>query len=137
MAHTHTHTLTYRARDTNTHTHTHTHTHIYIYIKFRVQQNLYNIISRDTTGNCSRGTIYTRRSLNKFPDFFEWALLFIVHIWNSSPLRCNLLRLQCICYTIPTTSGRPHGSPLVWACQCLSSQHLSSPQLSHNNSLWA
>ena len=35
------------------------------------------------------------------------------------------------------TSGRPHGSPLVWACQSPSLQPLSSPQLSHNDSLWA
>ena len=37
----------------------------------------------------------------------------------------------------PTTSGTPHGSPLVWACQWPSSQPLSSPQLSQNDSLWA
>ena len=66
-----------------------------------------------------------------------WALLLRVYTWNSSPLPSNLLRLQCTCCTIPTTSGRPHGSPLVWACQWPSSQPLSSPQLSHNNSLWA
>ena len=35
---------------------------------------------------------------------------------HSSPLWSNLLRLQCTCCTIPTTFGRPHGSPLVWAC---------------------
>ena len=79
---------------------------------------------------------YIRGSLNKFPDFFVWALLLIVHTWNSSPLRSNLLRLQCTCCTVPTTSRRPHGSPLVWACQWPSSQPLSSPQLSHNDSLW-
>ena len=61
----------------------------------------------------------------------------IVRTWNSSPLRSNLLRLQYTCCTIPTTSGRPHGSPLVWACQWPSSQPFSSPQLSYNNSLWA
>ena len=61
----------------------------------------------------------------------------IVHTWNSCPLPSNLLRLQCTCCTVPTTSGRPHGSPLVWACQWPSSQPLSSPQLSHNDSLWA
>ena len=61
----------------------------------------------------------------------------IVHTWNSSPLRSKLLRLQGTCCTIPTTSGRPHGSPLVWVCQWPLSQPLSSPQLSHNNSLWA
>ena len=78
-----------------------------------------------------------RGSLNKFPDFFVRALLLIVHIWNSSPLRSNLLRLQCTCCTVLTTSGRLYGSPLVWACQWPSSRPLSSPQLSHNNSLWA
>ena len=69
--------------------------------------------------------------------FFVWALLLIVHTWNSSPLPINLLRLQCTCCIVPTTSGTPHGSPLVWACQWPSSQPLSSPQLSHNNCLWA
>ena len=64
-------------------------------------------------------------------------LLLIVHTWNCSPLRSNLLRQQCTSCTIPTTSGRPHGSPLVWACQWPSSQPLSSPQLSHNDILWA
>ena len=78
-----------------------------------------------------------RGSLNKFPGFFVWALLLIVHIWNSCPLRINLFRLLCICYTVPTTSGRPHWSPLVWACQWPWSQPLSSPQLSHNDSFWA
>ena len=71
-----------------------------------------------------------------FQTFFVWALLLIVHTWNSSPLRSNLLRLQYTCCTVPTTSGRPHGSPLVWACQWPSSKPLSSPQLSHNDSLW-
>ena len=66
-----------------------------------------------------------------FSYFFIWALLLIVHILNSSPLQSNLLQLQCTC-TIPTTSGRPHGSPLVWP-----SQPLSSPQLSYNDSFWA
>ena len=68
---------------------------------------------------------------------FIWALLLIVHTWNSSPLRSNLLRLQCTCCTIPTTSGRPHGSSLEWACQWHSSQSLSSPQQSHTDSLRA
>ena len=60
----------------------------------------------------------------------------IAHTWNSSPLRSNLLRLQCTCSTVQTTSGRPHGSPLVRVCQSPSSQPLSS-QLSHNDSFWA
>ena len=76
--------------------------------------------------------IYTRGAYDKFPDFFVWALLLIVHTWNSSPLWSNFLRLQCTC-TTPTTSGTPHGSHLVWACQWPSSQPLSSPQLSHND----
>ena len=69
-----------------------------------------------------------------FQTFFVWALLLIVHTWNFSPLRSNLLQLQCTCCIVPTTSRRPHGSPLVWACQWPSSQSLSSPQLSHNDS---
>ena len=51
----------------------------------------------------------------RFQTFFVWALLLIVHTWNYSPIRSNLLRPQCTCCTVPTTSGRPHGSPLVWA----------------------
>ena len=82
--------------------------------------------------------IYIRGSWNKFSDFFFiWALLLIVHTWKFSPLRSNLLQLQCTCCTVPTASGRPHGSPLVRACHWPSSQLLSSPQLSHNDSLWA
>ena len=77
-------------------------------------------------------------ALNKFPDFFlVWALLLIVHTWNSSPFRIILLRQQCACCTVPTTSERTHGSPLAWACQWPSSEPLSSPQLSHKDSLWA
>ena len=72
-----------------------------------------------------------------FLTFFVWALLLIVHTWNPSPLRSSLFQLQCTCCTVPTTSERPHGSPLVWVCQWPSSQPLSSPQLSHNDSLWA
>ena len=71
-----------------------------------------------------------------FETFFVRALLLIVHTWNSSLLRTNLLWLQCTCCTVPTTSGRPYRSPLVWAYQWPSSQPLSS-QLSHKDSLWA
>ena len=71
-----------------------------------------------------------------FQTFFVWAFLLIIHTWNTSPLRSNLPRRQCTC-TVTTTSGRAHGSSLVWAPQWPSSQPLSSPQLSHNDSLWA
>ena len=72
-----------------------------------------------------------------FQTFIVWALLLIIHTWNSSPLRSNLLWLQCTCCTVPSIFGKSHGSPLVWACQWPSLQPLSSPQLSHNDSLWA
>ena len=72
-----------------------------------------------------------------FQTFFVREISLIVHTWNSSPLRSNLLRLLCTCCTVPTTFGSPHGSPLVWPCQWPSSQPLSSPQLSHTDSLWA
>ena len=68
--------------------------------------------------------------------FFVCANLLIVHIWNSSPPRSNLHRLQYICCTVPKTSGRLHETPLVWACLWLSSKPPSSPQVSHNDSLW-
>ena len=45
--------------------------------------------------------------------------------------------MQCTCCTVPKTSARPHGSPLVWAYQWLSLQPLSSPQFSHNDIVWA
>ena len=66
-----------------------------------------------------------------------WAFLLVVHTWNSSTLRSNLLRLQFTCCTVPTTSGTPHGNTFVWTCQWPSSQPLSSLRLSHNDSLWA
>ena len=75
---------------------------------------------------------YIWRADDKFPYFFVWELLLIEHTWNCSPLRSNLIRLQRTC-TVPTNSGRLHGSPLVWACQWPSSQLLSSPQLSLGN----
>ena len=80
--------------------------------------------------------IYEVRMIS-FQAFFVWELLLIVHTWNCSLLRSNLLWMQCTCYTVPTTSGRLHRSPLVWAYQWLLSQPLSSPQSSHNDSLWA
>ena len=60
---------------------------------------------------------FIRRLVNldgrtSFQTFSVWALLLIVHTWNSNPLQSNLLRLQCTC-TVSTTSGRLHGSPLA------------------------
>ena len=81
-------------------------------------------------------TVYEVHTIS-FQTFVVWALLLIVHTWNSSPLRSNLIRLQCTCCTVLTTSSRPHRSLLVWACQWPSSQPLSSPHLSHNDSFWA
>ena len=69
--------------------------------------------------------------------FLVWALLWILLTWSSNSLRSNVRQLQCTSCTVPTTSGRPQGSPLVWMCKWPSSQTLSSPQLSHNDSLWA
>ena len=34
-----------------------------------------------------------------FQTFFVWALLLIVHTWNSCPLWSNLLRMQCTSLT--------------------------------------
>ena len=81
--------------------------------------------------------LFFRGAYDKFLDFFVWALLLIVQTWNSSSIRRNLLQLQGACCTVPTTSRRPHGSPLVWTCQWPSPQTLSSPQFSHNDSLCA
>ena len=50
-------------------------------------------------------------SLNKFLDFFRMGTF--IDSTHMKPLRSNLLRLQCTCCTVPTTSGRPNGSPLV------------------------
>ena len=80
-------------------------------------------------------SIYLWWSLNKFPDFFRVGTF--IDSTHMKLLRSNLLWMQCTCCAVPTTSARPHGRPLVWACQWPSSQPLSSPQLSHNDSLWA
>ena len=48
-----------------------------------------------------------------FQNFLVWTLLLTVHTKNSSPLQRILLRHQCTCCTVPTTSGKPPGSLLV------------------------
>ena len=92
-----------------------------------VNRILFVNIVREKRVLCKMITL--RGVYNKFPDFFVWALLLIVQTWNTIPLRSNLLQLQCTSCTVPKTSGRSHGSPLVWACQWPSPQPLSSPQL--------
>ena len=77
------------------------------------------IIKRTTKLILIRQYIYIYIYIYEDPHFFPMALLLIVHIWKSRPLWSNLLRLQCTCCTVPTTSRRPHGSPLVWECHSL------------------
>ena len=52
--------------------------------------------------------------MNKFPNFFRIGTFIIdsTHMKHKAPSE-NLLRLQFICCTVPTTFGRPHGSLLV------------------------
>ena len=76
---------------------------------------------------------FLRCAYDKFPDFFRKDTF--IDSTHRKPR--NLPQLQCTCSTVPTTPGKPHGSPLVWECQSPSSQPLSSPQLFHNDSLWA
>ena len=109
---------------------------VFFYVVFEPLYRCINAVFDDGKSSSTLFSRYVRGSLNKFPDFFLWALLLIVHTWNYSSLRSYIFRLQCTCSTVPTISGRPHGSPLVWACQWPSSQPLSSLQLSYNDSLW-
>ena len=74
--------------------------------------------SLDTTKQSFCGWLYIYEVHTiSFQTFFVWALLLVVHSWNSSTIRSNLLRQHYTCFTVPTTSARPHGSPLVWRCQ--------------------
>ena len=81
--------------------------------------------------------IYTRIIKKGSRFLFVWALLLIVHTWKNSPLWGNLLRLQYTCFTVPTTSRRPPWKSSCVSVPMTSSQLLLSPQLSHNDSLWA
>ena len=72
-----------------------------------------------------------------FQTFFVWALLLIVYTWNSSPIRSNLLLAAMhLLYRSNNFWEAPWKSSYV-SVSMTSSQPLSSPQLSHNDSLWA
>ena len=62
------------------------------------------------SGKCFPALAEIRGAYDKFPDFFPMGT-FIDH--THMKLRSNLLRLQGTSGTVSTTSGRPHGSPLV------------------------
>ena len=111
-----THTYTHTHTHTQTHTHTHTHTYIYLYLYIYIY--IHTLCVCVCVCVCSfKGPwhipwlqnsvfdIYEVHTIS-FQTFFVWALLLIVHTWNSSPLRSNLLRLQCTCSTVPTNSSR-------------------------------
>ena len=118
--HTYIHTCIY----IHTHIYIYICTHIWIYIYMNIYMNKHSYIyiyiysheHNTHTHNIHTYIYIYRRSLKSFQTFFVWALLLIVHTWNSSPLRNNIPRLQCTC-TLTTTSGSPHRRPLVWACQ--------------------
>ncbi len=56
--------------------------------------------------------------MNRSAGEFGYRLLFFKSILYIQYIRgANLLQLQCTCCTVPATSGRPHGNPLVLACQ--------------------
>ena len=73
-----------------------------------------------------------------FQTFSLCALLLIVHTHETLvPFEVISSGCNALVCTVPPTFGRSHRSSLVWVCQWPSSQPLSSPQLSHNDSLWA
>ena len=100
----HTYTHSYTHSHTYTHTQIHTHTYIYIYIHtYNIYIFVYIYIY-----------IYILGSLNKFPDFFSYGHFYWLYTYETlNSFESNLLRLQCTCCTVPTTSWRPHGSPRV------------------------
>ena len=72
----------------------------------------------------------TKPSAYQWPSQIELSYM-LLYKSISRPLGCSC-RIECS--TVPATSGRPHGSLLVGEYQWPSSQPLSSPQLSHNDS---
>ena len=107
-------------------TYTHTHTYIYTYIQIYIYIRIYTYVYACIHIYIHVYTyiyIYTYICIEtrSTPDFFfVWALLLIVHTRNSSPIRRNLLRLQCTFCTVTTNSGRLHGCPLFERVNCLS-----------------
>ena len=129
----------------NTHTQTHTHSYIYIYIYIWLNNKdtfcLYNLIKIISIFLISVLISVWNWWMNlptlsrTRPDTSKAIIRGCLH--DDHLYRVRKRSRQCSYCTAPTTSGRPHGCTLVWACQWPSSQPLSSPQLSHNDSPWA
>ena len=79
----------------------------FMIIRIRIQMIYYRQLKAIHWQN--KGLVWYEVHTISFQTFFVWPLLLIVHTWNSSPLRSNLLRLQCTCCIVPTTSEQPHG----------------------------
>ena len=105
-----------------------------VYIFFIILFNQFTV-NADSFRPCYMQCNYEVHSIS-FQTFLVWTLLLTVHTKNSGPLQSILLRHQYTCCTVPTTSGKPPGSLLVWACIGPSSQPLSCPQLWNNDCLW-
>ena len=71
-------------------------------------------ISRSYMNICIYTHIYEVNTI-RFQTFFVWALLLIVHTWNTSPLRRSLLRLQCTCCTVSNNFSKD-----PWKSSCVS-----------------
>ena len=87
---------------------------LYIYIALQLYFVLdsYALSTRSLDIHCPY-LLDIRGTYDKFPDFFHMGTFIdSTHMKLYSPSK-YLLRLQCTCCTIPTTSGRPHGSPRV------------------------
>ena len=80
--------------------------------------------------------LYIQGSLNKFPDFFHMGT-FIDSTHMKTVVPFEVISFGCNALVVPFQQllARPNESPLVWVCQWPSSQPLSCPQLSHQNSL--
>ena len=80
--------------------------------------------------------LYVREARNKFPDFFRiCTFIDSTDMKRYSPPKSPPAAMHFLYWS--KNFCKAHGSPHVWACQWPSSQPLSSPQLSHNDSLWA